>query len=112
LSGTGSFVARVVGDGRVEVRGEVDLLTRPTLRAALLEALEGSASTVVVDMAAVEFLDAAGIGALVEISGRARREGRSLVVSRPSRIVRRVLGLVPLDLEIAHRPTGPEPESA
>ena len=58
------------GDARlvVVVRGEVDLGTAPQLRAVLMEAITvHETRQVTIDAAAMTFLDAAGMGALVAV---------------------------------------------
>ena len=80
----------------VTLAGEIDLATSARLRRDLADAIVG-ASTVVVDMASVEFIDASGIGALVSVADAARRRGATLWLVHPSPIVRRVLALLDRD---------------
>jgi anti-anti-sigma factor len=69
--------------------------------AALLRERVGQALSagldVVLDLPAVTQIDAHGAGVLAELSGRARGEGRSLVIARVSERVRRVLRVTGLD---------------
>ena len=61
------MVSRRVDDGAVVVvvTGEVDILTAPRLRQAVVTALhEAGSRPVVVDLSRVELLDAAGLAAL------------------------------------------------
>jgi anti-sigma B factor antagonist len=85
------------------VRGDVDLATAPLLRDrlshALSDAVAGSPS-VVVDLAAVGFMDSTGLGVLVSAHHRAAASGRRLVIARPQRIVRNALRLVQVDTVI------------
>ncbi|WP_433303210.1 STAS domain-containing protein [Actinoplanes sp. CA-030573] len=53
-------------------------------------------SDLTVDLADVTFIDAAGIRALAETDARLRGEDRRLRVVRPSRNVRRMLGVLRL----------------
>jgi stage II sporulation protein AA (anti-sigma F factor antagonist) len=80
--------------GRVVVRaeGEIDVRTAPGLRRALDEAVAAGSGDLVVDMAAVTFLDSSGLGVLL---GRLRRmpPGRRLVLRRPRPTVRALLDL-------------------
>ena len=58
--------ARVEGDWDVVVvRGEVDLYTSPTLRAAIERSLDRGARRVLVDLRDVGFMDSSGLGVLV-----------------------------------------------
>ena len=67
------------------VGGDVDLASAPALREALADP-----AVVVVDMAAVTFIDAAGLGVLIEAH---RRHRAGLTLRVPSAIVRRLLAL-------------------
>jgi anti-sigma B factor antagonist len=82
-----------VEDGAVvvSVRGEVDTLTAPRLRAALDEALRSAAARrVVVDLLGVTFLASAGLTALTEAAQHAeqRREPLRIVVDHHRPVVR------------------------
>src|SRR5262245_22665880 len=64
-----TVVERPDGTIVVAVRGDLDAVTAPAVRAALLDAIDravgSSATTVRVDMGAVDFLDSVGISVLV-----------------------------------------------
>jgi anti-sigma B factor antagonist len=47
------------------VRGEVDVATCPQLRSALLDVIERGASSVVIDLREVPFVDSSGLGVVV-----------------------------------------------
>ncbi|MDQ1361712.1 MAG: anti-sigma factor antagonist [Acidimicrobiaceae bacterium] len=81
----------------VTVAGEVDLVTAPRLRQALVEILEAGEADAVVDLSAVEFIDASGIGVLVWAAHEANDRGGRLTLRQPSPAVRLVLGLVELN---------------
>ncbi|MDP9101052.1 MAG: GAF domain-containing protein [Actinomycetota bacterium] len=70
------------GDGHalLTVAGEIDLATSPKLVALLGQALATGAERVIVDMSAVDFMDAQGLGALVASAVELRLAGRRLVV--------------------------------
>jgi anti-anti-sigma factor len=82
----------------VRLRGELDVATEPRLRARLLDLLEPQRETpvrhVVVDASQLEFLDLAGLRLLVEAERQVAARGGSLVLSSPSRRVRRLLDVV------------------
>jgi anti-sigma B factor antagonist len=95
------FEIEIVGPGRVAVSGQVDRDAAPVLRwtldAALRVAVDRPARELVVDLAAVDFLDAAGIGVLVGTANRAHQAGGRVVLRAPSRVASRVLRVVGLD---------------
>ena len=79
----------------VAVAGEVDLATVSELRSALNRVIAPPRQEVVVDLAAVEFIDASGIGALV--GAAAARAGVRFRLKAPSPPVERVLELARAD---------------
>ncbi|HEX9504734.1 MAG TPA: STAS domain-containing protein [Acidimicrobiia bacterium] len=72
--------------------GEIDMATAPELRAGLAE----TTGDVIIDLAAVEFLDSSGIGVLVAAGNRLAAAGGSLALRAPRPPVRRVLEIVGL----------------
>jgi anti-sigma B factor antagonist len=85
----------------IEVGGEVDMLTSPQLRAAILEQLEGTPGVELVVLALddVVFLGTSGLAVLIEVRDTAHRVGVELRLACTARRVLRPLaiaGLVPL----------------
>ncbi|WP_245607273.1 STAS domain-containing protein [Pseudonocardia spinosispora] len=70
--------------------GEIDIISAPALRAALLPALE-AAESVVLDMSGVNFLGSSGLAVLVEARDQAQRSSGELRLVCSSRIVLRAL---------------------
>jgi anti-sigma B factor antagonist len=97
------FDVHVVSDGAsgllpmVRVTGEVDLVTARLLRKELLSTLATSRGGAVVDLGGVEFIDAAGIGALIAAANAARGNGGQLVLQNPSPAVVRILDVIDLE---------------
>ena len=81
----------------VRVRGEVDLHTAPMMEKQLQQLLSTGARQIVIDLAQVTFLDAAGLGALVRTANRLRQRHGGLDVRSPSSSVRKTLELTGLD---------------
>src|SRR3954452_21728375 len=82
-------------DGAVVVvaSGEIDLATSPELRAALL-AEDAQASTVVLDLRQVSFIDSSGLGVIVGQQKRAQeRNERFAVAVGGAAAVQRILDL-------------------
>ena len=102
-----TFRARVEdGPDRVLVvaEGELDILGAPRL-AEVIPADDGS-SPIVIDLAAVEFMDSTGLRALLEARTAATTAGRPFALARPSAAVTRVLELVDLtgEFEVVELP--------
>jgi anti-sigma B factor antagonist len=77
----------------VRLHGEIDVLNVDQVRVRLVEALEGRPSTVVVDLAALSFIDSTGLGAIIFGFQRARDQGVGFQLAHPSRGVRQILVL-------------------
>ena len=78
------------------VSGEVDIATWPKLVRQLHTLMDAGERQVVVDMSAVELIDASGIGALVGAACIARDAGGTIALARPSRAVLRLLDIMRL----------------
>jgi anti-sigma B factor antagonist len=72
------------------VSGEVDMVSAPSLRDALINGL-GDGGVFVVDMTGVTFLGSAGLAVLVEAARRAQQEEATLKVVAKARAVTRPL---------------------
>ncbi|MEN3309609.1 MAG: anti-sigma factor antagonist [Micromonosporaceae bacterium] len=89
-----------LGDGRMVLRisGELDMSTRDPLAQAMRSVLAGDGTTlVIVDLSATRFLDASGIGALMQMRGSALAAGANLVVREPREMVATVLRITRAD---------------
>ena len=85
-------------DGRmiVEVGGEIDVYSAPTLRDQLNGLVAAGHHHLIVDMQGVEFLDSTGLGVLVGALKRVRaHEGSLLLVCTQERLLKifRITGL-------------------
>jgi anti-anti-sigma factor len=81
----------------LEVAGEIDLLTAPSLGQALAAV---RAPKLVIDLSEVTFLSAAGLGMLELVAQRADETTRQLRVVACSAAVLRPLSVVDLDRQI------------
>jgi len=95
----------------IHVRGEVDTATAPQMGNAI-DAQMARRREIILDLSEVEFMDLHGLAVLMRASRRARTEGRSLAVERPSAVVVRLFELVRLDGEISVIPGGSHPPAA
>lgn len=85
------------GDGNVIVRlaGELDLYNAEEVRTALAQVIDTTPRRIVVDMAAVEFIDSTALGVLIE--ARARLGEHALLLAAPQLETRRTLQVSGLD---------------
>ena len=72
------------------VGGEIDLVTAPTLAAAIDEALSGGAAELWIDLSDTAFMDSSGLHVLLEARRRTCELNRRLAVICPGGTVRRV----------------------
>lgn|SRR5215204_6428886 len=84
---SGAAVVRLAGDFEHEYAYTLDVQ---------LQKVEAEASTVVIDLRGLFFMDSAGLGRLLAARRRAGRAGRRLVVVRGGRTVDRVMMLAGL----------------
>ncbi|MCU1398825.1 MAG: anti-sigma factor antagonist [Acidimicrobiales bacterium] len=78
-------------DGVVVAEGDIDLAGGPLLDTAILRV--ENAHPVVIDLAAVEFIDSSGLRSLLAASRRAEARGTSVVLRHPSVGVLRLLSI-------------------
>jgi anti-sigma B factor antagonist len=115
LAEAGPAFGCTLGDGGrgtawVRVTGKLDRATAPQL-AQMLGQVMRRARIVVVDIRGLTHVDNSGVGAIVDASRGARRDGRRLVLVRGLRQVEQLLALVgALDaVEIVDLPTDAPP---
>ena len=84
--------------------GDLDPATTPELQRAIQAARSADDETVIIDLAAVEFIDSAGLRGLVEAFHLLEADEVELTLRRPNRIVSRLLEITALDtvLPIEH----------
>jgi anti-sigma B factor antagonist len=92
-----SLSTRAVGERSIlDVAGEVDVYSAPTLRDRIADLLEASEPSLIVNLSDVTFLDSTGIGTLVAGLNRAVQLGGTLtLVCSHDRILKlfRITGL-------------------
>lgn len=94
------------GVSTLAVSGEVDLSTAAQLRAAGIAAVAAPECTALtLDLAAVQFLDSSGVGALVAIRAAGVERARPVTVANPSRRARQVLEICGLATEFGLVPS-------
>lgn len=99
VTGTGedgrarTFTASLGSDGTLWLRGEIDYFGVSHL-VALLDDLANAHSDMVIDVSEVRFMDAAALHALDDAASRLRGT-RRVILRSPSRVVSRLLALLP-----------------
>jgi anti-sigma B factor antagonist len=92
-------IATTPGSDRyiLTVSGEVDLATSPELDAAIIGAIESGATSVVIDLSAVTFMDSSGLGVIVRGLKRCRESEKDLDLVITNDRVLKVFGITGLD---------------
>ena len=81
----------------VELDGELDLATGPMLSTAIADVECDGAAAVVVDLRGIRFVDAKGLGALLEARRQLDERGMTMRVVNPRPAVLRVLRVAGVD---------------
>jgi anti-anti-sigma factor len=81
----------------LEVHGDLDKALVARMRETLFSAAASSPERIVIDMAAVSFVDAVGLRTLIAARRRCAAAGTGFALRRPSRAVRRLLSVTHLD---------------
>ncbi len=88
------------------VRGEADAVASPLLAQALQMASRSERDRVVLDLAALEYIDARCLGVIANAREQLRENGSDLVLRSPAGLVQRVLTVTELE-DLIERPLGP-----
>jgi anti-sigma B factor antagonist len=92
---TAGLSTREYGGHVVAFRGELDIADAAGVMAVLAAAAAGN-PRIIVDLAALEFIDSSGVAALVRGRNLAQRAGGNLLLAAPRGPVRRLLDLTGL----------------
>jgi anti-sigma B factor antagonist len=90
-------IDQTAGPCRAVIAGEFDLAATDPVRTAIRPPL---ASALVVDLAAITFIDAAGMSCLLALRAEANEHGGSFTVGHVSAVVKRLFKLTGLDREL------------
>ena len=88
------------GDGTlvtIEVHGQADLHTAPQLREAMTSAIDGGATSLIVDLSDATFVDSMTLGVLLGAVKRLRPHGGKVAVVCVSPHIRRIFEITLLD---------------
>jgi anti-anti-sigma factor len=91
-----------IGDDAVLVAlsGELDLSRSYTFDEEMRRLEAQRPEAIVLDLRELNFLDSAGLGRVLALQRRARRDGRRLVVVRGCRAVQRLFAITALDVQL------------
>jgi anti-sigma B factor antagonist len=92
-------IATTPGSDRyvITVSGEVDLATSPQLDTAVIAAIDSGATSVVIDLTDVSFMDSSGLGVIVRALKRCREAENDLDLVITNERVLKVFGITGLD---------------
>ena len=92
-------IATTPGSDRfvITVSGEVDLASSPELDTAIIAAIESGATSVVIDLTDVSFMDSSGLGVIVRGLKRCREADKDLDLVITNERVLKVFGITGLD---------------
>jgi anti-sigma B factor antagonist len=85
----------------LRVRGEIDILTAPRLKEAIVAALTGDVPSLILDLSDVGFLDSSGLQVLVSAKKRTAERGGDVYLLGVQDPVRRIFELLRLT-EVFH----------
>ena len=85
----------------LRLEGELDTATARELRAALATAMAGDATSIVLDLAGLSFIDSTGIAVFLAACHQSESQGRSFSLRDPGRMVLKVLHLTGIDRLLA-----------
>jgi anti-sigma B factor antagonist len=88
----------------VRLRGELDQTTAPDLEQLLDRLRRDGHRQITLDLSGLEFLSAAGLTVFLRTDQALRAVGGQLVLTRPTRMARRVLTITGLDTTLSIQP--------
>lgn len=110
LSGFNVSVAFAGDRAVLGIRGEVDMLTAPDLGALVDAVIDQGYRFVVLDLAALDFMDASGLRVIARAARRLNPTAGEVALRSASRMVRRMLELTGLTGVVRLEHPGPAPE--
>lgn len=81
----------------IQLRGKVDLYTSRELKSLLSGHINGNRPGIVIDMAAVTYIDSPGLGVLIQANNHIRESHGRLVLAHVPETIRRVFQLTKLE---------------
>lgn len=81
----------------LDLEGEVDVYTAPTLRQEIMDQVDGGVKHLLVNLAKVEYLDSTGLGILIGGVKRIKEQNGSLKLVGPSARITRIFEITGLN---------------
>src|SRR5215216_6483178 len=92
----------------VQLSGELDISTASNVEARLMELERSAPDRLFLDLRRVSFIDSTGLSMIINADGRARKDGRSLMIVSGEGVPRRILRTVGLEDRLDVRTELPE----
>jgi anti-sigma B factor antagonist len=92
----------------VELSGELDISSAASAESRLMELEQRRPELIVLDLRRVNFIDSTGLSMIINADGRAKKEGRRLVIASGDGVPRRILRTVGLEDRLDVRTDPPE----
>jgi anti-sigma B factor antagonist len=96
---------------RLQLRGELDMSTRPQVERALRRAEDSGAVVIELDLGGLTFMDSSGVHIALEAHDRAERQGHTLVLLEGADTVQRIFKLTGTEHLLGIRNGLREPQS-
>ena len=75
-------------------QGELDILTSPGLRDAILQAVKEGSPRIAINLKGVAYMDSTGLGAIIASLKRVKEHGGDLCLVSPTKAVMKVLDII------------------
>lgn len=89
----------------LDLAGEIDIHTAPTLRGAVIELTDSGADRLIIDLTKVTFIDSIGLGVLILAQKKLRLRRGSLDIIASTRRILAIFKLAGLDQAFQIHPT-------
>lgn len=81
----------------VELSGELDISSAASVESRLMELEQRAPAQLFLDLRKVSFIDSTGLSMIINADGRARKDGRRLIIVSGDGVPRRILRTVGLE---------------
>lgn len=102
-----SYQARPGGEVVVDLGGELDIVSAAKAISYVRDVIDHCSGPVIVDLAALTFCDAQGLGALLQMAGHAERAGCEFRLASPRPSVVKIMRITGLDRRFLSPPRQP-----